>query len=116
MGDFREKRRFSKRDSEKFGRRNFGRSERESEDRFGKSGFERPNSMPQRRMFAANCDKCGNRCELPFKPTSGKPVYCSACFKKNEYLDSKDKPKSSSRELEEINSKLDKIMRALNIR
>jgi len=31
-------------------------------------------------MHQAICDKCGKPCEVPFKPTSGKPVYCSACF------------------------------------
>ena len=31
-------------------------------------------------MHQATCDKCGKQCEVPFKPTSGKPVYCSACF------------------------------------
>jgi len=31
-------------------------------------------------MYPAVCDKCGKPCEVPFKPTSGKPVYCSACF------------------------------------
>ena len=31
-------------------------------------------------MHPATCDKCGKPCEVPFKPTSGKPVYCNACF------------------------------------
>ncbi|MBT7499494.1 MAG: hypothetical protein HN679_02255, partial [Candidatus Pacebacteria bacterium] len=25
-------------------------------------------------------DDCGNDCKLPFRPSSGKPVYCSQCF------------------------------------
>ena len=31
-------------------------------------------------MHQAICDQCGKPCEVPFKPTSGKPVYCNACF------------------------------------
>lgn len=39
----------------------------------------------QREMFAAVCANCGKECQVPFKPTEGKPVYCSECFaaKKN---------------------------------
>ena len=33
-----------------------------------------------REMFPATCSSCGQETEVPFKPTSGKPVYCSACF------------------------------------
>ncbi len=33
-----------------------------------------------REMFAATCSACGQETEVPFRPTSGKPVYCSACF------------------------------------
>ncbi|MBU2109542.1 hypothetical protein KKB71_01105 [Patescibacteria group bacterium] len=31
-------------------------------------------------MHQAVCDQCGKSCEVPFKPTSGKPVYCNVCF------------------------------------
>lgn len=31
-------------------------------------------------MHQAICDNCGKSCEVPFRPTSGKPVYCSNCF------------------------------------
>ena len=33
-----------------------------------------------REMFAATCSSCGQETEVPFRPTSGKPVYCSSCF------------------------------------
>ncbi|MCF7906534.1 hypothetical protein K9L04_01210 [Patescibacteria group bacterium] len=35
-----------------------------------------------REMFEAVCDECGKNCKVPFKPTSGKPIYCSECFEK----------------------------------
>jgi CxxC-x17-CxxC domain-containing protein len=37
-------------------------------------------SRGPREMFAATCSSCGQETEVPFKPTSGKPVYCSSCF------------------------------------
>ena len=33
-----------------------------------------------REMFKTTCSSCGKECEVPFKPTNGKPVYCSECF------------------------------------
>lgn len=36
-----------------------------------------------RHMFQATCSQCGKSCEVPFKPTGERPVYCSDCFKKN---------------------------------
>ena len=37
-------------------------------------------SRGPREMFSATCSACGQQTEVPFRPTSGKPVYCSACF------------------------------------
>jgi CxxC-x17-CxxC domain-containing protein len=34
-----------------------------------------------REMFSATCSSCGKEAQVPFRPTSGKPVYCSDCFK-----------------------------------
>ena len=33
-----------------------------------------------REMFAATCSSCGKEAQVPFRPTSGKPVYCADCF------------------------------------
>lgn len=36
-------------------------------------------------LFPATCSTCHKPCEVPFRPSSDKPVYCSACFgKKNQ--------------------------------
>jgi CxxC-x17-CxxC domain-containing protein len=35
---------------------------------------------PQREMFEATCSECGKTARVPFRPTSGKPVYCTDCF------------------------------------
>ncbi len=31
-------------------------------------------------LFRATCSDCGQSCEVPFRPTGEKPVYCSNCF------------------------------------
>lgn len=36
----------------------------------------------QRELFSATCADCGRRCEVPFRPAAGKPVYCRECFAK----------------------------------
>jgi CxxC-x17-CxxC domain-containing protein len=63
-------------------------------------------------MHEVICDKCGKKCEVPFKPTAGKPIYCNECFR-----DNKDSSRGSSnpKEFEQINNKLDKIMKSLKI-
>jgi CxxC-x17-CxxC domain-containing protein len=37
-----------------------------------------------REMHKATCSDCGQECEVPFKPTEGKPVYCRECYKKHK--------------------------------
>jgi CxxC-x17-CxxC domain-containing protein len=34
-----------------------------------------------REMFSATCSNCGREAQVPFRPTSGKPVYCSDCVR-----------------------------------
>ena len=91
----------------------------------GSSGFrDRPRSRdgraPMRKskdksnfqMTKVNCSSCGVECEVPFKPTSDKPVYCDDCFRKNGKSGSS---KPSSKDFDIINEKLDKIIKSLNI-
>ncbi len=35
-----------------------------------------------RQMYPAKCAQCGTDTEVPFEPRSGKPVYCSDCYRK----------------------------------
>src|SRR3990167_426096 len=46
-------------------------------------GNGRPNDHHQGRpMHRAMCADCKKECELPFKPTGDRPVYCKECFAK----------------------------------
>ena len=46
----------------------------------GSGGYGERDRGP-REMFAATCSSCGKEAQVPFRPTSGKPVYCSDCFR-----------------------------------
>ena len=42
----------------------------------GQGGFD----AGRREMFPATCANCGKPCQVPFRPSGEKPVYCSDCF------------------------------------
>ena len=42
----------------------------------------RPNYGSPRQMFPARCAECGKDTEVPFEPRTGRPVYCSDCYRK----------------------------------
>lgn len=48
----------------------------------GRSGFggRRDGSRSPVTMHKAICDKCNKSCEVPFRPSEDKPVYCNECF------------------------------------
>ena len=92
----------------------------------GRGGF---GDRPRPQMHRATCSDCGQECEVPFKPTGEKPVYCSNCFEGSGRGMSRpkrdddrprfdDRPKASgNQELKEqfdkLNAKLDRILKAL---
>ena len=46
---------------------------------YSSGGYESRDRGP-REMFPATCSACGRETQVPFRPTSGKPVYCNDCF------------------------------------
>lgn len=49
----------------------------------GFKGGDKPRERNDRgEMFSATCSTCGKPCEVPFRPSPDKPVYCSSCFGK----------------------------------
>ena len=47
-------------------------------------GFRRGGFGGPREMHKATCADCGKECEVPFKPTEGRPVYCKECYPKHK--------------------------------
>jgi len=47
---------------------------------YGSGGGYGSRDRGPREMFAATCSACGRETQVPFRPTSGKPVYCNDCF------------------------------------
>lgn len=107
---------------------NFNRSNRFGEGRdFGRRRFDRRGSdRPQ--MYKATCSRCGNECEVPFKPTGSKPVFCNTCFRDNKggsgagsYGEGRDLGRSNGEErrtyekeqFAALHAKLDKIVNLL---
>jgi len=43
-------------------------------------GYSSGGGRGQREMFSATCSSCGKEAQVPFQPSSDKPVYCSDCF------------------------------------
>ncbi|MBU3925722.1 hypothetical protein KJ763_00940 [Patescibacteria group bacterium] len=50
--------------------------------KFGDKRRER-SDYGDRQMYNVVCDKCGKNCQVPFKPTAGKPIFCDSCFKQD---------------------------------
>jgi len=90
-------------------------------------------------MHKAVCDECHKGCEVPFRPSAGKPIYCNDCFSSKrddgdraprrpsfggDRGEKRDFSKSSSnqapvqddvkKQLGEINIKLDRLISALD--
>ena len=87
---------------------------------FNNRGFGGKKDFGSREKFEAVCDGCGETCMVPFKPTSGKPVYCDDCFSKNKSRDGGRNDRRSSgdngqlkEQLNQINAKLDKVLSIL---
>ena len=53
-------------------------------NRFGgrsDGGFRRNNfDSGPREMHKAICSDCKKECEVPFKPTEGRPIFCKECY------------------------------------
>jgi len=107
---------------------NYNRSSRSGGGRFGGGDFRRRDSG-RRQMHKAVCDECGKDCEVPFKPSGDKPIYCSECFEKKEGGSSRRSGRRSSgrsdfgkrddthkkllEQVSSLNTKLDRILKAL---
>jgi len=69
--------------SKVFERRSYDRGGFGGRDRrYGGERGRRNFRSGRREMHKAVCADCEKECEVPFKPTEGRPVYCQECFAK----------------------------------
>jgi CxxC-x17-CxxC domain-containing protein len=47
-------------------------------------GGERDNNFRERSFTKVTCSDCRKECEVPFKPSGDRPVYCKDCFAKRK--------------------------------
>ncbi|MBI4991146.1 hypothetical protein HZB96_03570 [Candidatus Gottesmanbacteria bacterium] len=108
--------------------RNYG-----SGGRRGGGRFDGGRDSGKREMHRATCGECGKDCEVPFRPSGDRPVYCSNCFEKRRNEDGR-RPNFEERrsfspdrgrnaqgrdsgqlmdQLKSLHVKLDKILRIL---
>ncbi|MBI2444339.1 MAG: hypothetical protein HYV42_03820 [Candidatus Magasanikbacteria bacterium] len=78
-----------------------------------RDNHQRRTSFEDKRMFAAVCSKCGNRCEVPFRPVDGKPVFCKQCFDQGGKAGAGKGADQFTGQWEILNAKLDRILIAL---
>ncbi|MEI8339164.1 MAG: CxxC-x17-CxxC domain-containing protein [bacterium] len=109
-------------------------------DRGGRPSFGGRDNR-DKEMFSATCSECQKDCQVPFRPSNGKPIFCNDCFSKQKGDDrggredrfprrdfndrgarpsfekrSFDTPKTDDGvkvQLEAINSKLEKLIRSI---
>jgi CxxC-x17-CxxC domain-containing protein len=71
-------------------------------------------------MHQAICDKCGASCEVPFRPSGDKPIFCNDCFDRKGGRDDRPRRETDNNQdlkmqLDNINAKLDKILASLTL-
>jgi CxxC-x17-CxxC domain-containing protein len=85
-------------------------------------------------LHRATCSTCGQSCEVPFRPSDDRPVFCKNCFDKNDVsakggrFDKRDNSPSRSfsapstpdpridnlqKQVETLSYKLDKVLKLL---
>lgn len=75
---------------------NFKRDNRGGGGKFGKKNFGARDAKTQ--MHDAVCNKCGKRCQVPFRPTGQRPIFCSDCFEKSGPMPERDRSRAFGRD------------------
>ena len=95
-----------------------GNFDRDRGDRNSRSGGARTwERRSPAEMYQAICDNCGKKCEVPFRPSSGKPIYCNDCFggkRESRSHDSRPSQPQYNEQFEALDKKLDQILAILS--
>ena len=105
----------------------YDRNSRSGGRRYG-GGGNFPRRPGRREMHKAVCDECGKDCEVPFRPSGDKPIYCSNCFEGKDERSSRKGPRGDSfgqrdntnkqllEQVSSLNAKLDRILKVIEPR
>ena len=113
MRDYRKEKRNDRQGSRRSDRGSDRFSRGSGSDRFNRSsgGFNRRSGRrDEKTMHTVICDGCKKECEVPFKPTEGKPVYCSDCFKSRGKSNKTNQQCNCKEELGKMDQKIDLIL------
>ena len=82
---------------------------------FSKPSFGGKQSFGDKPMFPAVCDTCNKGCQVPFRPTGEKPVYCRDCFGVKPKMAHAEKSQdATASRLASLERKIDEILELLN--
>jgi len=56
----------------------------ERDNSFRRDRDDRDGGFRERSFTRVTCSDCKKECEVPFKPSAGRPVYCKECFAKRK--------------------------------
>ena len=86
-----------------------------SNDRGGFSGDRRERRPREdREMHDVVCDECSKDCQVPFKPSPGKPILCDECFSKSRGKGRGGDNKEVMEQIKNLNEKMDKLISILD--
>jgi len=84
-------------------------------NRFGGERREKPR-FRDKQMYDAVCDKCGKDCQVPFRPTGDKPIFCNNCFGKGEKSGSGSKVSGETeKQIKILSAKIDELIKILTL-
>jgi len=91
------------------------RSSSDRPSRFGSDRNDRRPRFEDKQMHDATCDKCGTDCQVPFRPTAGKPIFCDNCFEKTSSRSGALRDGgNTSKEIKLLSQKMDKLIELLS--
>jgi len=94
--------------------RSYSRNDSQDRSPRNRGSRDRNSQHSDKQMFKAVCAECDSDCEVPFRPTGDKPIYCSECF--SNQGNSKQSSGNSNEVMTEIKSlhaKIDELISLL---
>jgi CxxC-x17-CxxC domain-containing protein len=72
------------------GKKSFGNKARNNREDSPSKSYRNSQDQRKNQLTTVMCADCGEECQIPFVPTTDRPVYCSECFRKNKPQENRD--------------------------